>query len=89
MPQQPADADNANGPSLWVHTEARRRQHLFACHSESPTPRESCTGRGLGGDDVNGQAALKTGDMARTRRVQGAKLKRWMWEVAMTGAGWK
>ena len=68
MPQQPIDAANTNGTSLWVHTDARKRQHRFACHSEWPTPRESCTGRGLGGDDARGQAALKTGDMARARR---------------------
>ena len=68
MQQQPIDAANVKGPSLWVHADARKRQHWFACHSEWPTPRESCTGRGLGGDDARGQAALKTGDMARARR---------------------
>ena len=68
MPQQPIDPANTNGPSLWVHTNARKRQHRFACHSEWPTQRESCTGRGLCGDDARGRAALKTGDIARAQR---------------------
>ena len=68
MPQQPIDPANTNGPSLWVHTNARKRQPRFACHSEWPTQRESCTGRGLCGDDARGRAALKTGDIARAQR---------------------